>query len=69
MIHLNDLIGQQAVCLANAERTGTVRGIVLDNNRIVAVDIGESTIEASAVRTFDGDVLTYDNLSPATTEQ
>ena len=63
MIRLRDLFGQQAMSLATAERTGTVSGIVLDRNRIVAVDIGGTTIPAAAVRTFEGDVLTYDSTS------
>jgi sporulation protein YlmC with PRC-barrel domain len=69
VIRLSDLIGQQAVSLATAERTGTVRGIVLDGNRILAVDVGDTTIDASSVRTFDGDVLTYDADGSAPTDR
>ena len=64
MIRLHDLIGQQAISLATAERTGTVKGIVLDGNRIIGVDVGDSIINTSAVRTFEGDVLTYDTDTP-----
>ena len=64
MIRLHDLIGQQAISLASAERTGTVKGLVLDGNRIVGVDVGDMMINASAVRTFEGDVLTYDTDTP-----
>ena len=69
MIRLNDLIGQQAVSLATAERTGNVKGIILDNNRITAVELDDLTIDAAAVRTFEGDVLTYDHGHPSATNR
>jgi hypothetical protein len=60
MILLSQLIGQQAVSLATAETTGRVKGIVLRGNRVAAVQIDDVTISADAVRSFEGDVLTYD---------
>jgi hypothetical protein len=60
MIRLSALIGQNAVALASAQTTGTVTGIVLEGSRIVAVQLSGSTIPAEAVRSFEGDVLTYD---------
>lgn len=69
MIRLSDLIGQQAVALATAERTGTVSGVVLTGNQIVVVDLGGSMIPASAVRTFEGDVLTYDAAAAAPSDR
>jgi sporulation protein YlmC with PRC-barrel domain len=61
MTLLSDLIGQHTISLDNAERTGTVKGIVLDRNRIVAIDLGDDlAVAATSVRTFEGDVLTYE---------
>ena len=63
VIRLRDLLGQDAISLSTAERTGKVKGVVIRGNRIVAVDIGDMTIEADAVRSFEGDVFTYDHAS------
>ncbi len=60
MITLHQLIGQPAVSLATAEKTGTVKGVVVDRNHIVAIDIGDKTVDARGVATFDGDAFTYD---------
>lgn len=61
MIDIAQLFGQPAISLGNAEQTGSVRGLRFDGNRIVAVDIGDGrTIAADAVRTFEGDALTYE---------
>lgn len=61
MILLSQLIGQQAVSLSTAEKTGRVKGIVLHGNRVAAVQVDDVTIPADAVRSFEGDVLTYDS--------
>jgi len=61
MILLSQLIGQQAVSLTTAEKTGKVKGIVLRGNQIAAVQVDDVTIPADAVRSFEGDVLTYDS--------
>ena len=61
MIKLSELTGQQAVSLRTAEKTGSVRKIAVEGNHIVAVELSDSTIPASAVRSFEGDVLTYDD--------
>ncbi len=52
--------------LADAERAGTVEGVVVKGNKIVAVSLGDTTINTAAIRTFDGDVVTYepDKLTP-----
>ncbi len=61
MIDIAQLFGQPAISLGDAEQTGTVRGIRFEGNRIAAIDIGDGrTIPARAVRTFEGDALTYD---------
>jgi hypothetical protein len=61
MILLSQLIGQQAISLTTAEKSGKVKGIVLKGNRVAAVQIDDVTIPADAVRSFEGDVLTYDS--------
>lgn len=61
MIDIAQLFGQPAISLGNAEQTGSVKGLRFEGNRIVAIDIGDGrTIPAEAVRTFEGDALTYD---------
>lgn len=60
MIRLSELLGQQAVALGTAERTGRVKGVDIRANRIAHVAIDKQVIDASAVRSFEGDVLTYD---------
>jgi hypothetical protein len=60
VIRLTDLVGQPTVSLADAEPTGTVRGIVTDGDRIVAVHNGEGVIDAAVIRSFEGDAVTYD---------
>jgi len=60
MINLSQLLGQEAISLSTADKHGTVKGIGLRGNRIVAVELSDRTIDATCVRSFDGDVLTYD---------
>ena len=60
MIHLSELIGQDAIALGTATKTGTVRRLILERDRIVAVELSDSVIPADSVRSFEGDVLTYD---------
>jgi hypothetical protein len=60
VIRLSELIRQSAVSLSDAERTGSVRGVVTDGDRIVAVHLGDGLIDATAIRSFEGDVVTYD---------
>lgn len=70
MIDIGQLFGQPAVSLADAERTGTVKGLRFEGNRIVAIDIGDGrTIPADSVRTFEGDALTYEYDAAATDRQ
>jgi hypothetical protein len=37
-----------------------VRRIIVEGDRIVAVELSDSVIPADAVRSFEGDELTYD---------
>lgn len=59
MITLRNLLGQPAVSLDSAERTGKVTGVVIDGDHVVAVGVDKAVVAASAVPTFDGDALTY----------
>jgi sporulation protein YlmC with PRC-barrel domain len=60
VIALSDLIGRDVVSLRTAERSGQVEGIVVDGNRVAAVRLHDASIRASTIRSFDGDVLTFD---------
>lgn len=61
MIDLTQLLGQHAVSLADSEMTGTVKGVRFEGNRIVSVDIGGGrTVPAEAVKSFEGEALTYE---------
>jgi uncharacterized protein YrrD len=59
VITLRNLLGQPAVSLDSAERTGKVTGIIVDGDHVVAVGVDKTVVPASAVPTFDGDALTY----------
>lgn len=61
MIDIAGLFGQPAISLRDAETTGTVEGVQFQRNRISFIDIGNGPpIPADAVRSFEGDALTYD---------
>ena len=60
MIRLSALIGQQGIALGTAATTGSVKGVAIDHDRIVGVQVGDELIASGAVRSFEGDVLTYD---------
>ncbi len=61
MIDIAQLLGQPAVSLRTAERTGTVKGLRFHGDRVVSVDIGNGrTVPVESVRTFEGDALTYE---------
>jgi uncharacterized protein YrrD len=59
VITLRNLLGQPAVSLDSAERTGNVTGVVVEGDHVVAVGVDKILVPASAVATFDGDALTY----------
>ena len=60
MILLSRLIGQDAVGLQSAEKHGTVKGVGINGQRVVSVALSNETIDAAAVRSFEGDVVTFD---------
>jgi len=60
MIQLSELIGHDAIDVATATTTGKVTGIGMVANQIVSVGIGGECVDASAIRGFDGDVVTYE---------
>jgi len=72
-MQLSNLLGQDAIALGTAERVGTVKGIGIEGSRIVSVQLSDTTISATAVRSFEGQVLTFDEtvgnagLSPVAT--
>jgi hypothetical protein len=68
MTLLSELIGQDAVALETAVTTGKVKGIRVRGNRITHVELSKVTIPVVAVRSFDGDVLTYDGAEVVPTE-
>jgi len=65
MIRLSQLLGQRAIALGSAATTGTVKGIGLRGDQIVLVQLSDEVIPAAAVRSFEGDVLTYDETNDA----
>lgn len=65
MILLSQLLGQRAIALGSAATTGTVKGIGLQGDQIVLVQLTDEVIPAAAVRSFEGDVLTYDETNAA----
>ncbi len=65
MIRLSQLMGQQAIALGSAATTGSVKGIGIQGDQIVLVQLTDDVITAGAVRSFEGDVLTYDETSEA----
>lgn len=60
MITLSQLIGQPTISLSDAETTGRVEGVRLQGGRIVALHTGVGLVPAGAVRTFEGDAVTFD---------
>ena len=60
MILLPALLGQGAVSLRTAATNGTVKAIRIQGRCVTHVELSNTTIPASAVRSFEGDVLTYD---------
>jgi sporulation protein YlmC with PRC-barrel domain len=60
MIRLTQLLGQPVVCLTDAERTGRVKGVVVVGDHVVGVHDGRGIVDASAIRSFEGDAVTYE---------
>jgi sporulation protein YlmC with PRC-barrel domain len=60
MILWSKMFGHDVLDLESATKMGSVDGIVIDKQRIVAVGVSGKLVAASAIRAFDGDVLTFD---------
>jgi sporulation protein YlmC with PRC-barrel domain len=60
MTRLTQLLGQPIISLSDAERTGRVKGVVLAGDRVVGVHDGNGIIPSRAIRSFEGDTVTYD---------
>jgi hypothetical protein len=65
MTMLSQLIGQPTISLDNAEQTGRVEGVEIAMGRIIGVRTNDGLVPSSAIRTYEGDAVTYDGL-PAT---
>lgn len=65
MIQLSELIGHDAIDVSTATTVGTVTGVGLVADRIVSIEIDGTCVDATAVRGFDGDVVTYDPVAGA----
>jgi hypothetical protein len=60
MINVSQLIGQPVVSLGDAERHGAVTGIRFSGNRVSSLDVGDRSIPIAAVRTLEGDAITFE---------
>jgi hypothetical protein len=60
VIRLSQLVGQKAIALGDASTTGVVKGIGIAGDQIVSVQLSDCVVPATAVRSFEGDVFTYD---------
>lgn len=60
IIKVSQLIGQPAISLGDAERRGTVTGVRFEANRIASLDAGGIRIPMDAVRTLEGDTITFE---------
>ena len=63
MIRFTAVIGQPAVALDDARQIGTVDGAVVRDGRVVALTVKGTIIPGSAVRTFEGDAVTFEPYS------
>lgn len=64
MTRLSQLIGQPTISLDNAENTGRVEGVEIAMGRVIGVRTSDGLVPSSAIRTYEGDAVTYDG-SPA----
>jgi PRC-barrel domain len=60
MIRLTQLMGQRTISLADAEHTGKVAGVRIKDSRVVGVHTGDGLVDASEIRSFEGDAITHD---------
>lgn len=64
MTLLSQVIGQPTISLDNAEQTGRVEGVEIAMGRVIGVRTSDGLVPSSAIRTYEGDAITYDG-SPA----
>ena len=69
MTRLSQLIGQPTISLADAEQRGRVEGVQLERGRVMGLRTSEGLVETSAIRTFEGDAVTYDGAATAVDEK
>lgn len=62
MIRLSQLLGQPTISLADAEHTGKVTGVELVGSRVSGLHTGSGVVDASSIRSFEGDAVTYDGV-------
>jgi hypothetical protein len=59
VIYLSQLLGHDAFELTSATKVGTVDGIAIDKHHITIVGASGTKIPRSAITSFDGDVLAF----------
>jgi hypothetical protein len=59
VIYLSQLLGHDAFELTSAKNVGTVDGIAIENHHITIVGASGAKISRSAITSFDGDVLAF----------
>ena len=69
MTRLSQLIGQPTISLADAEQRGRVEGVQVERGRVMGLRTSEGLVETSAIRTFEGDAVTYDGAATAVDEK
>jgi len=60
MTRLSQLIGQPTISLADAEQSGRVEGVQIEQGRVTGLRTSDGLVDTSAIRTFEGDAITYD---------
>ncbi len=65
MTRLSQLIGQPTISLADAEQSGRVEGVEIERGRVTGLRTSDGLVETSAIRTFEGDAVTYDGTPTA----
>lgn len=60
MTRLSQLMGQPTISLADAEHTGRVEGVEVASGRVTGLRTNDGLVSTSAIRTFEGDAVTYD---------
>ena len=69
MILLSELLGQDAISLNSAETEGVVKGVRIEGQHITDVGLSKRVIRAAAVRSFEGEALTFDDAPNPDTDE